>query len=77
MASQKTIVAIDPLAAILPTDVYLIVMEIKHPHVPKVADIRKAIAGMKPEERKAALARTTAMESVVKTVKAELAKAAG
>ena len=70
-------VAIDPLAVLLPTRVYLILVEIKHPHVPKVAEIRQAVKAMTPAERKAALSRVTPWEDAAKAVKAELERAAG
>lgn len=45
--------AIDPMALILPGDVYAKWVEIHHPHVPKVQDIKRMIERMSPEEQKA------------------------
>ncbi len=49
--------AIDPMALILHGSAYLKWVEQKHPHEPKVADIRAALKEMTPREQKAALDR--------------------
>jgi hypothetical protein len=50
-------VAIDPMAMILSGKAYLMWLEFKHPHVPKVADIQAVLRTMTPRERNAALTR--------------------
>ncbi|HEX9668522.1 MAG TPA: hypothetical protein VGC93_03460 [Thermoanaerobaculia bacterium] len=73
----EQIVEVDPLSVYLPTRVYLILVEIKHPHVPKVADIRRAVKALTPRERKAALSHLNTVEETAKLVRAELERAGG
>lgn len=49
---KNNIVAIDPLALLLPPSVYAKIIEMVHPHVPKVVDIEKALAAVTVEQRK-------------------------
>jgi hypothetical protein len=65
-------VAIDPLAVILPASAYLIWVQ-KHPHEPKVADIRRALRGMTPRERKDTLARARTLVELGRAVEEALA----
>ena len=44
-------VAIDPLAMILPTRIYLIITELLHPHVPLTDVLPKVLAQATAEER--------------------------
>lgn len=60
--------AIDPLALILHGSAYLTVVELKHPHEPKIADIRAALQGMTPQERKDALSRARTLADYGKAV---------
>ena len=48
-------VAIDPLALVLPSAVYVRLVEKFSPHVPKVAEISEAAKGMTAEETAEAL----------------------
>lgn len=49
--------AIDPLALLFPTDVYLILMEIRHPHEPLTAQLEEVVKRMSPEQKAYAHAR--------------------
>ena len=67
---------IDPLAVLLPTRVFLVLTEIKHPRVDRKA-IQKAIQGMSAAERRAAAKRASELAALAGAVKEELEKAAG
>jgi hypothetical protein len=54
-------VAIDPLALVLPSAVYVKLVEKFNPHVPKVAEIFEAAKGMTHEEKAFVLARAKNM----------------
>jgi hypothetical protein len=43
--------AIDPLALLFPTDIYLRIMENLHPHVPMTAHLDEIAKRMSPEQR--------------------------
>ncbi len=60
--------AIDPMALILPTNAYLIWLEIHHPHVPAIDDIRKVFERMTKEERAVAVARARSLAAFGKAV---------
>ena len=68
LGTSPSIVAIDPLAMILTGDAYLKWVEMHHPHVPKVAEIRKAMTGMSTEERNFVRARVRTLGAFVKAV---------
>jgi hypothetical protein len=53
--------AIDPLALVLPSDVYQVIIEKFHPHDPKVADIQAAVGMLNARERASVLARARAI----------------
>ena len=55
-------VAIDPLAVIFPTHVYLILMEKLHPHEPVIAAMEEVARTMSAEDRRVALARAKVLE---------------
>ena len=50
-------VAIDPLAVIFPTHVYLILMEKIHPHEPVIAAMQEVAKSMSAADKRSALAR--------------------
>jgi hypothetical protein len=50
-------VAIDPMALILPGKAYLMWIEKRHPHTPKVAEIREVMATLSHRKQTLALAR--------------------
>jgi len=54
-------IAIDPMALILSGRAYLIWVEMHHPHVPKVLDLKNILRMMTAEERRAALARAKSL----------------
>lgn len=60
--------AIDPLALLLPGDVYANIVEHLHPHVPKVAEIEKALARLSPADRAAVHARARTLGAMAKNV---------
>ena len=66
--------AIDPMYLILSGKAYLIWIEKKHPHVPKVNEVREAFQSMTAEERKAALSRARTMIEVGKVLEEAVAK---
>jgi glycerol-3-phosphate dehydrogenase len=68
-------VAIDPLALVLPSAVYVKLVEKFHPHVAKVAEIVEAAKGMTPEERAFVASRAQVMAAQASAV-AEAMKAA-
>jgi hypothetical protein len=61
-------VAIDPLALFFHGKVLQILLEMKHPHVPSVADIGKALERATAEERTAALNRARTLGAYAKNV---------
>lgn len=68
-ALEKPIVTmIDPLAVILPNDVYVNLIEKFHPHVPKVAEVGKFLKEIIPKQREAVIAKTRALTAQCKLV---------
>lgn len=65
---RNYLVAIDPWALLLPTSVYLKLVEKVHPHEPKVADIQRAVRAMSARERATTLANAKAIMAHCKTV---------
>lgn len=61
-------VAIDPLALFFRGRVLQILLEMKHPHVPSVADIGKALEKATAEERTAALNRARTLGAYAQNV---------
>jgi hypothetical protein len=59
-------VAIDPMALILQGKALDIWYEIHHPHEPKVAEIKRVLRSMTPEEQKAALNRAKTLANYAK-----------
>jgi hypothetical protein len=64
--------AIDPLALLLPSDVYQRLVEKWHPHVPKVAEIQAAAEGMSDDERAFAAARAGELRARARLVEEAL-----
>jgi len=65
--------SIDPLALVLPSEVYAKLIERHHPHEPRVAAIREAARGMSADERAFALARARMIGAAAKGVEEALA----
>jgi hypothetical protein len=53
--------AVDLMSMLLPTSAYLRLLELHHPHVPRVEDIREALRVLTPQEQAAALSRARAL----------------
>ena len=71
----SSFVAIDPLALIFSTEIYLILMEIKHPHV-ALTDALVQLAKKTPvAERKAILARVRVLQENFSAVQEAFEKA--
>jgi hypothetical protein len=68
---------VDPMYLILSGKAYLIWVEMKHPHVPKVAEIEKILRTMSREEQNAALARAKAITEYSGLVEAAIARVRG
>ena len=64
----EELVAIDPLALFFRGRVLQILLEMKHPHVPSVGDIGKALENATAEERTAALNRARTLAAYAKNV---------
>ena len=68
---------VDPMYLILSGKAYLIWVEMKHPHVPKVAEVEKILRTMSREEQNAALARAKAITEYSSVVEAAMARVRG
>jgi hypothetical protein len=70
----KTIyeLSIDPLALLLPPDVYQVIIEKFHPHAPKVADIQAAVQRLSEGEKAFVRARASAIAARAKLVESAL-----
>jgi hypothetical protein len=64
--------AIDPLALLLPSEVYAKLIEKNHPHEPKVTAIRQAADRMSADERAFALARARMIDAAANEVEEAL-----
>jgi len=64
--------SIDPLALLLPGDIYQRLVEKWHPHEAKVAEIQAAVEGMNADERALVLARARTLEVRARLVEAAL-----
>ena len=71
----SSFVAIDPLALIFSTEVYLILMEIKNPHVALTATLAQLAKQTPVAERKAVLARLHALQANFSAVQEAFEKA--
>jgi hypothetical protein len=68
MISISEFAAIDPLALLLPSSVYVRIIEKIHPHVPKVAEMQETLKAMNAEEKAFVLGRVRAMGEFSKAV---------
>lgn len=50
--TENQYVAIDPMALILPGPVYWRWVELHYPHVPSVADVKKSLSSLSPDEKR-------------------------
>lgn len=57
--------AIDPVALVLPGEIYAQIAEIRHPHVPKVNEIEKLLTEMTAEEWRFVFNRINELKEVV------------
>ncbi len=71
----NSFVAIDPLALIFSTEIYLMLMEIKHPHVPLTEALAQLAKRTTVEDRKEVLARVKMMQENLAAVHAAFEKA--
>jgi predicted DNA-binding transcriptional regulator YafY len=53
MLNNLNYAAIDPMAMLLPNDVYLNWIEIHHPHLPSVSELKQIMETLTPDEKKA------------------------
>ena len=65
-------IAIDPLALIFPTQVYLILMEKIHPHEPAIAAIQEVAKTMSNADKQFVLARAKMLEEYAQAAKKAL-----
>ena len=59
-------VAIDPLALLLPSRIYVIIAEKDHPHEPVRVAVEKAMESLNAEEKAAVVARARVLGEVAK-----------
>ncbi len=71
----SSFVAIDPLALIFSTEVYLILMEIKHPHVALTDALAQLAKGTQAADRKAILTRVRVLQETLSAVQVAFEKA--
>ena len=60
--------AIDPMALLFPSRIYIELSEKLHPHVPKSLEIKEAVGRLTPEERKYILVRARMMSTYSRAV---------
>ena len=60
--------AIDPMALLFPSRLYVLMSEKLHPHVPKSLEIKEAIGRLTPEERIYILQRARMLSTYSKAV---------
>lgn len=68
MSTLGDYTAIDPLAIIFPSAVYVRLAEKLHPHLPAIAEIQEVAKGMSPEERRFVLTRARTLSAYAKAV---------
>lgn len=73
MPNLTEFLAIDPLALLLPSSVYVKIIDKLHPHVPKVADIKESARALSAEEKRVALVRAQQIAAYAKVVEEALA----
>jgi hypothetical protein len=74
MALFNEFVAIDPLALILPSAVYVRLVEKFHPHVPSVSQIAEAAKGITAEEKAFVLSRARILGAQAKAIEEAMLK---
>lgn len=73
MKPKVEFAAIDPLALIFPPEVYArIIVEWKHPHVPRVEELQRVVRTLAREDLGAALARAQSMKAYAAAVEEAL-----
>ena len=65
--------AIDPMALLFPSRVYISLSEKLHPHVPKSLEIKEALGRLTPEERLYILQRARMLSTYSKAVEEAVA----
>lgn len=65
--------AIDPMALLFPSRIYISMSEKLHPHVPKSLEIKEAVGRLTPEERLYILGRARMMSTFSKAVEEAVA----
>jgi hypothetical protein len=65
--------AIDPMALLFPSRIYISMSEKLHPHVPKSMEIKEAVGRLTPEERLYILGRARMMSTFSKAVEEAVA----
>lgn len=70
---ERQVVSIDPLALLLPSNVYVKLIDKFHPHVPKVQDIVTVLKEASPAERKDIAQRTEAIVACTRVVQEAIA----
>lgn len=73
MKTKLEFAAIDPLSLIFPPGVYArIIVEWKHPHVPRVEELQKVVRTLAREDREMALSRAQSMKAYAVAVEEAL-----
>ncbi|MEA2876898.1 MAG: hypothetical protein QOF14_2094 [Hyphomicrobiales bacterium] len=65
--------AIDPMALLFPSRIYISLSEKLHPHVPKSIEIKEAVGRLTPEERLYILQRARVLSHYSKAVEEAVA----
>jgi len=65
--------AIDPMALLFPSRIYISMSEKLHPHAPKALEIKEAVGRLTPEERLYILQRARMMSTFSKAVEEAVA----
>ena len=69
--------AIDPMALLFPSRLYIELSEKLHPHLPKPIEIKEALGPLTPEERKYILVRARMLSSYSKVVEEAIGSSGG
>lgn len=68
MTFFSELLAIDPLALLLPNSVYVRLVEKLHPHVPSVSEIVEAAKGITAEQRAFVISRARVLSAHAKAI---------
>ncbi len=71
---EKQFLEIDPLALLFPPSLYPRIIEMFHPHVPKVAEIAEVLKKASPAEREEVKKRAAAVGAYFRVVEEALAR---